>query len=526
MKNNKLVCVILALLVCLSMVISASATTENELSFALESPDSSVENFNANVVNVGGEFKLNVVIENNPGITYGSMEILFNAEVLELVSATSTVEGVNVKQRGDGKVRVIIGDAQYAKYPEAAIVFNSTGVIAELTFKVLSETELESTVEMKCDRNTFMDANLVSGTMNIVADKADVNVVTAEHVCDETKTVEAGNAIAPTCTLAGKTTDMLCEQCGKLVKAGDEVAALGHTAGEVVVENEVAADCVKAGSYDNVTYCTVCDEEASRVNVVVEALGHTAGEVVVENEVAAGCVTAGSYDNVTYCTVCTAEVTRENVVVDALGHNAGAVVIENAVAADCVNDGGFDNVVYCTVCTAELSRESVVNKAMGHTTGKTVMENMVQASCTVDGGYDNVVYCSECDIELSREKQVLSAAGHPWNDGAITTEPGCETFGVRTFTCTKCGETKLDENVPAAGHAYGEFVVTTEPTTEAEGVETSTCSKCGATETRSVAKLAPEPAPQSNTLVIVIAVVAVLAAAGVAAFFVLKSKKG
>ena len=522
MKNNKLICVVLALLVCLSLVISASATTENELTFALEPVGSSVENFDASVIGAGQEFTVQVVIESNPGITYVYADVTFDTAVLELVSVNAVVG--NTKTVGN-MVRFVIGDASAVNSSNVDVI-TTTGVIAELTFKVLAESDIKSAIVLECESSYAYDANCDRNTLTVNGDKANVNVVTEEHVCDENATVPANNAIAPTCTIAGKTTDILCAHCGKLVKAGEELAALGHTAGEVVVENEVAADCVNAGSYDNVTYCTVCGEEASRVNVVVEALGHTAGEVVVENEVAADCVTAGSYDNVTYCTVCTAEVTRVNVVVDALGHNAGAVVIENAVAADCVNDGGFDNVVYCTVCTTELSRESVVNKAMGHTTGKTVMENMVQASCTVDGGYDNVVYCSECDIELSREKQVLSAAGHPWNDGAITTEPGCETFGVRTYTCTKCGETKLDENVPAAGHAYGEFVVTTEPTTEAEGVETSICSKCGATETRSVAKLAPEPAPQSNTLVIVIAVVAVLAAAGVAAFFVLKSKKG
>ena len=479
MKNNKLVCVILALLVCLSMVISASATTENELSFALESADSSVENFNANVVKVGDEFKMNVIIVNNPGVTYGSFEILFDAEVLELVSATSSVNGVNVKQRGDNKVRVVFGDAGVAVDPSTAVVFNTTGVIAELTFKVLTETEVKSAVEMKCDEKTVLDADCKPGTLNVVADEANVNVITTEHVCDETKTVEAGNAFEPNCTVAGKTTDLLCEQCGKLVKAGEEIPALGHTAGEVVVENEVAADCVTAGGYDNVTYCTVCNAEATRENVVVEALGHTKGEVVVENNVAAGCVTAGGYDNVTYCTVCTAEMTRENVVVEALGH----------------------------------------------TTGKAVIENLTEASCTVDGGFDNVVYCSVCSVELSREKQTLTANGHPWDDGVITTEPGCDTFGVRTYTCTKCGETKADDRVPGTGHAYGEYVVTTEPTTEAEGVETSTCANCDAKETRSIAKLTAEPAPKSNVLVIVIAVVCVVAAAGVAAFVVLKNKK-
>ena len=49
---------------------------------------------------------------------------------------------------------------------------------------------------------------------------------------------------------------------------------LDHTPGEVVKENEVAPTCTAAGSYDDVTYCTVCGNESSRVTVTVDALGH------------------------------------------------------------------------------------------------------------------------------------------------------------------------------------------------------------------------------------------------------------
>ena len=41
------------------------------------------------------------------------------------------------------------------------------------------------------------------------------------------------------------------------------------------MENAIAADCVNNGSYDNVTYCTVCGEELSRETVTVNVLGHT-----------------------------------------------------------------------------------------------------------------------------------------------------------------------------------------------------------------------------------------------------------
>ena len=65
---------------------------------------------------------------------------------------------------------------------------------------------------------------------------------------------------------------------------------------------------------------------------------------------------------------------------------------------------------------------------------------------------------------------------HTWNDGVITTEPTCTVAGVKTFTCTKCGETKT-EAVEALGHDYQDVV--TAPACETQGFTTHTCSRCG-----------------------------------------------
>ena len=43
-------------------------------------------------------------------------------------------------------------------------------------------------------------------------------------------------------------------------------------------------------------------------------------------------------------------------------------------------------------------------------------------------------------------------ASHTWNAGVETTEPGCGSEGVKTFTCTdNCGATKT-EPIPATGN--------------------------------------------------------------------------
>ncbi len=135
--------------------------------------------------------------------------------------------------------------------------------------------------------------------------------VCGEELSKETTTIDAlGHdyeevVTAPDCVNAGYTT-YTCSVCGDKYVA-DEVAALGHTEGEVVYEKVSNATCTEGGTGDAVIYCSVCGEELSRVTSTVPALGHTDGDAVKEKEVAADCENAGSYDSVVYCTVCGAE---------------------------------------------------------------------------------------------------------------------------------------------------------------------------------------------------------------------------
>ena len=341
MKNNKLLSVLLALLVCLSMVVSASATSEADLSFTLES-DSRVEVLEAAVVDAGETFTVTVNIEKNPGILAAITYVEFDSEKLELVSFKAVGENVKVNTL-NGRVHVVVGNTDAIFNPGKYQAVTATGAVAELTFKVLVETDDQIAIDLKASQSNVCDANGKFDAITVAGDVLNVNVVGPEHVCDASKTTDAKNKVEPTCTEEGKQSDLVCSHCGKLVTEGEKIAATGHTMG----------------------------------------------------------------------------------------------------------------------------------------------------------------------------------------DWVVTTAPTCDAFGVQTRTCSVCGETETDSNVPKVEHTFGDWRVTTEPTTEAEGVETRTCSGCGLEETRSVEKLPPveQPEPKNNTLLIVIIVVVVLAGAGVAAFFVLKNKK-
>ncbi|MBQ2061852.1 MAG: InlB B-repeat-containing protein, partial [Oscillospiraceae bacterium] len=91
-----------------------------------------------------------------------------------------------------------------------------------------------------------------------------------------------------------------------------------HTPGDPVVENNVAATCTAAGSYDSVVYCTECGEELSRETVTVPALGHDYVAVVTEPT----CTEAGF---TTYtCSRCGDTYTGD--ATEALGHLPGEAV--------------------------------------------------------------------------------------------------------------------------------------------------------------------------------------------------------
>lgn len=79
----------------------------------------------------------------------------------------------------------------------------------------------------------------------------------------------------------------------------------------------------------------------------------------------------------------------------------------------------------------------------------------------------------------SSSSQVSSSSKHThsWGEGVVTTEPGCETKGVRTFTCS-CGETRTEE-IASLGHDYGSLVEGYLPSYFYDGSQSYyKCSRC------------------------------------------------
>ena len=109
-------------------------------------------------------------------------------------------------------------------------------------------------------------------------------------------------------------------------------------------------------------------------------------------------------------------------------------------------------------------------------------ERTVPATCGEAGRVDTI--CSNCG-EVISTRELPPTGAHVWDDGTVTTAPTETTPGVRTFTCTVCGDIR-EETIPATGAHDYQFTKNVAPTCTDGGYDLYTCSGCGATERRNL----------------------------------------
>lgn len=107
-----------------------------------------------------------------------------------------------------------------------------------------------------------------------------------------------------------------------------------------------------------------------------------------------------------------------------------------AVPATCTTAGKTEG-KKCSVCGEVLEAQQEV-PATGHTP-----DSFWTYGAIADKHYKKCLTCGE----------IAETADHTWNDGEITTEPTTTTEGVKTYTCTACGDTKT-ETVPKTEEGY------------------------------------------------------------------------
>lgn len=108
--------------------------------------------------------------------------------------------------------------------------------------------------------------------------------------------------------------------------------------------------------------------------------------------------------------------------------------------ADCVTPAKYREV--CTLCDA-VGKIFEYGSALGH---NEVTDAAKAPTCT-ETGLTEGSHCSVCN-EVFTKQNVIASLGHKWNNGEVTKEATPGVKGERTFTCSVCKGTRVEE-IPA-----------------------------------------------------------------------------
>lgn len=380
MKNNKLFSVLIALLVCLTVVVSASATNDDgkaDLTISLGSASVN-EVLDTAVIKTDDALVVNVNIDNNPGFWYAAVDVVYDNEKLTLDYENGIgllKKGVSVKAYKENTARVNIGDIYNAIYGEG--YFTETGIVATLKFTINEGVDAEadwSTVIKLVHNEKNLSYNKEKDTpIAVTVESLNVNVVGAKHDCSNCETVQTG--AIPACQEGAKENDTYCAFCGKLLKEG---ASIEKTDCNWVETDRTEPTCTKDGSADY--KCSLCGATKTEV---LPLTGHDFEGAEWVQTKAPTCGDFGVEQR--KCNKCDGTEDRR---IEATGEHAFEIT-STTKAPTCTEKGV--NELTCSVCGATKTDDAV--PAIGHTEG----EWKVTKEATSEAEGEETLYCKTCN---------------------------------------------------------------------------------------------------------------------------------
>ena len=388
----------------------------------------------------GDEVIVDVIIENNPGVSMLELPIVYDTSRLKYVGYEAGI----FTDWTLGTKAVFVSDANDTR----------NGTILKLKFEVLSEAPYGKTTV------TFSASEMIAACINEGGDEEEVSfsvvdgsiTIACAHEWDEGVVTKE-----PTCAEEGVKT-FTCSKCNETRTESMKKAEHSSDGGKVTKQPTCTEKGVK-------TYtCKVCGEVLKTEEV--PAAGHQSDGGKVTKQPT--CTEKGVK---TYtCTVCGGVIKTEEV--PAKGHQSdgGKVTTEPT----CTEKGV--KTYTCKVCGEVLKTEEV--PATGHQSdgGKVT----TAPTCTEKGV--KTYTCTVCGEVLKTEE--IPALGHTWNEGEITAEATCTEDGSMHFICTVC-QTEKDEVIEAPGHDWDEGKVVKEATETQDGLKEFTCKVCEETKQES-----------------------------------------
>ena len=238
---------------------------------------------------------------------------------------------------------------------------------------------------------------------------------------------------------------------------GDHIAAFTDTV--------VAPTCTEQGYTHHV--CTVKGCTYAPVDdTFVEAAGH---KWALTTTLPPTCTEKGT--QFYKCSVCGATRTEK---IAPLGHDLSRCDLQPA--ATCTQPGRA--VGTCARCGVQIDE---VIPAKGH--DYSYAETSVAPTCTEPGHYKGT--CPTCGKDYD---DVVPALGHDWGEWVTSIEPTVSTVGYRYHICNRdgCGYREGEDIPKLHTHTWDAGVVTQKPTAAEPGVRTYTCTVCGQTRTEAI----------------------------------------
>ncbi|MBE6773758.1 MAG: hypothetical protein E7544_05990 [Ruminococcaceae bacterium] len=121
---------------------------------------------------------------------------------------------------------------------------------------------------------------------------------------------------------------------------------------------------------------------------------------------------------------------------------------EDIVAGTCISEKTWNEVTYCSDCDTKLSTVAKTGAIDSENHVTKTNHFKTDATCT-DVGYTAGVFCEDCDKWISGHEEI-PAPGHDYKP--IVTSPTCEEKGYTTYTCSKCSDSYVADEVAALGH--------------------------------------------------------------------------
>ena len=225
----------------------------------------------------------------------------------------------------------------------------------------------------------------------------------------------------------------------------------------------------------NTTYrCRVTDDVDTQyavIEVVVKACEHA--NLTHTDAVAATCTKDGNIEY-WYCADCgryfsdanaETQINKADTVEKAKGHNWGGPTYTWA--------DDYSKVTATRVCKNDASHKQTEEATPD-------AEEISKRSCETKGVTKYIATFKNGAFETQTKTKEEAALGHDWDEGVVTTKPGCETAGVKTFTCKRDGAHTKTEPIDPLGHDYKEIAGSAVPATcEQAGKEADMkCSRC------------------------------------------------